>query len=172
MLRVADVSSTAGSVTFARLELVSSASGCSPESFLSRVIMNPQELMDKLVTWRDTRGVSGGRGEGLGPGHKYNRGLSSLNTPLPALTSEHPCVSFVSKVSCVPVCCAQCDNVSILSDSEREAREVKRPVTGGFREIRDLRPSDCVWERCVGSATSLGREVIRISASAFMSFIM
>ena len=138
--------------------------------------MNPQGMLGKLMTRRDTRGVSGGRGKGLGPGHKYNRGLSSLNTPLPALTSEHPCVSFVNKVSCVPVCCAQCDNVSILSDSdsdsESEVREVTRPVTGGFREIRDLRPSDCVWERCVGSATSLGREVIRVSASAFMSFIM
>ena len=126
--------------------------------------MNPQELMDKLVTWRDNRHMTGGRGGGLEAGHKYNRGLSSLNTPLPAVTSDQACASFVSKVSCVPLCCADCDNVSILSDSdsdtEKEAREAKRPVTGGFREIRDLRPSDCVWERCVGSATSLGREVI------------
>ena len=138
--------------------------------------MNPQELMDKLVTWRDTRHVTGGRGEGLGAGQKYNRGLSSLHTPLPAVTSDQACASFVSKVSCVPLCCADCDNVSILSDSdsdtEKEAREATRPVTGGFREIRDLRPSDCVWERCVGSATSLGREVIGARTTAFMSFIM
>ena len=133
--------------------------------------MNPQELLDKLVTWRDTRHVTGGRGEGLGAGHKYNRGLSSLNTPLPVMTSDQACASFVTKVSCVPLCCADCDNVSILSDSDsdteeaREAREVTRPVTGGFREIRDLRPSDCVWERCVSSATSLGREVIRTSGN-------
>ena len=118
--------------------------------------MNPQELLDKLVTWRDAKDGSGGRGEVQGAGLKYNRGLSSLNTPLPALGRHAPCVP------CVPLCCADCDSVSLASDSDSDSedRRMTRPVTSGFREIRDLRPSDCVWERCVGSASSLGREVI------------
>ena len=119
--------------------------------------MNPQELIDKLVSWR------GRDRPGTTSGYKCTSTLTTLNTPLPDTrgVSGGCCDKNVFTLgdSLLPCCCAW-DELS-FSDSEPSPRQFG---DNSFGRISQFRPSDCQWDRCtrIGSSYSTAPRALEV----------
>ena len=126
-------------------------------SVASHIKMNPQELMDKLVSWR------GRDRPGTTSGYKCTSTLTTLNTPLPDTrgVSGGCCDKNVFTLgdSLIPCCCAW-DELS-FSDSEPSPRQFG---DNSFGRISQFRPSDCQWDRCtrIGSSYSTAPRALEV----------
>ena len=128
--------------------------------------MNPQELIDKLVSWR---GRDGGRAPGhSSSGYKCTNTLTALNTPLPdtRVSGNRCCDINVGKLgdtSFLSPCCCAWDDIS-FSDSESSSPRQFGDNYDSFGRISQFRPSDGQWDRCnqtrIGSSYSTARHEV------------
>ena len=130
--------------------------------------MNPQELIDKLVSWRGRDG--GGSSGPTSSGYKCTTNtLTALNTPLPdTRVSRLGCcgdrnVGKLGDNSFLPPCCCAWDDFS-FSDSEPSSPELFGDNQESFGRISQFRPSDGQWDRCnqtrIGSSYSTARHEV------------